>query len=90
MMFDPTSLGQALQPGDKMTLSFHKGQPKTAGGSFMDNATKAGAVPSPMGAAPQAMPAAPPPMAAPMGAPMGGDDRGALLAALQAHMGGGQ
>jgi hypothetical protein len=37
MMFDPTSLGESLKPGDKMSLHFHKGQPKTSAPSFMDN-----------------------------------------------------
>lgn len=94
MMFDPASLGAALQPGDKMSLTFHKGQPKTMGGSFMDNATKAGAVPGAPGAG------GPPPMMAPppdMGAPppmmdpgAGGDPQGAMIAALRARMGGAQ
>jgi hypothetical protein len=58
MMFDPTSLGESLKPGDKMSLHFHKGQPKASGPpSFMDNVQAA--QPAPGGAMGQAGPAAP-------------------------------
>lgn len=39
-MFDPASLGASLQPGDKVAMTFHKGQPKTSGPTFMDNVNR--------------------------------------------------
>lgn len=94
MMFDPANLGANLQPGDKMSLTFSKGQPKTQGPSFMGNVEAAQG-------GPQGGPQAPPPGAPPMGAPMppppagpapGSDDslqRAMMIQAMQARMGGG-
>lgn len=95
MMFDPANLGQSLQPGDKMTLTFHKGQPKTTpGGSFVDNAQKAGMIPGGAPAGPALVPPTAPlagPVAGPvasMSGPGPDDDRLALMQAIQARMGG--
>jgi hypothetical protein len=91
MMFDPASLGQALQPGDKMSVTFSKGQPKVPGGSFMDNATQAGMIPGasgPAGAPPAPM--APPAPPAPMGAPGAGVDPAMKAQMMQALMARGQ
>jgi hypothetical protein len=85
-MFDLAAIGQQLQPGDKISLTFHKNQPKTAaGGSFMDNAQQAGLVP---GGPAASMPAGPAASMPGMGAPPAGPDTHALLvAAMRQRMG---
>lgn len=75
---DPAELGANLQPGDKISMTFHKAQPKPgAGGSFMDNAQRAGMVP---GGQPAVAPA-------PMGMSPAPDSRMLLAAALRRRMG---
>lgn len=75
MMFDPQTLGDSLKAGDKMSMTFHKGQPK--GPSFMDTVPGAGGPASQPGqGAPPMAPA--PPMGAPAG--LGGGPAMASLA----------
>ncbi len=82
MMFDPTSLGESLKPGDKMTLAFHKGQPKSSAPSFMGN------VQASQGA-PGAASASGPPPAGPtmMGASAAPPQAGAGLSAMMPQTG---
>lgn len=74
---DPAELGASLQPGDKISMTFHKAKAEPgAGGSFIDNARQAGMVP---GGGPAAVP--PSPM---MGAP---SSNALLVAALRRRQG---
>jgi hypothetical protein len=51
-MFDPAAASARMNPGDKMSVSFHKAKAEP-GGSFVDNARSAGMVPGgPSNAAP--------------------------------------
>lgn len=87
-MFDPAQLGSQLQPGDKISLTFHKGQPKSTGGSFVDNARQAGAIPGGPSVPPASGPAATMPGLM-TGAPSAGlpDSRSLLVAAMRRRMG---
>lgn len=87
-MFDPAQLGSSLQPGDKISLTFHKAKAEPGGASFMDNARAAGAVPGGPGASMPAGPSATMPGLM-SGAPGAGmpDSRSLLVAAMRRRLG---
>lgn len=80
-MFDPAQATARMNPGDKMSVSFHKAKPE-ASSSFVDNAKSAGMVPG--GQAPAA-PAHMPQMLA-ASHPAVPDHRAMLLAHLRRRM----
>lgn len=82
-MFDPATLGSQLQPGDKISMTFHKAKSDAGSGSFIQNAQNAGLVPNTM-ATPAPVGGAPAMASAPMG---GGVDRGMLVAAMRRRLG---
>ena len=83
-MFDPATLGASLQPGDKVAMTFHKGQPKQHGPTFMDNVNRQNEAVS----RPAVMPGMGGPNAGPMGVPSTDPsaDRQALIHAMRARM----
>lgn len=54
-MIDPAQASARMQPGDKMSVSYHKAKAEEGSGTFVDNARKAGMIPGGAPAAP-AMP----------------------------------
>jgi hypothetical protein len=89
-MFDPSTLGDSLKPGDKIALTFHKAKAEPGGPSFMDNVRAQQTQAPPAPPAPMAPPAGMPgPLASPVQAagvnPLA--HRLALLQAMKARMG---
>lgn len=81
-MFDPAHASSQMQPGDKMSVSYHKAKPE-AGSGFVDNAKAAGMIPG--GQAPAAPPAPMPQMLA-ASRPAVPDHRAMLLQHLRRRM----
>jgi hypothetical protein len=91
-MFDPSTLGDSLKPGDKIALTFHKAKAEPGGPSFMDNvrSQQTQAPPAPPLPGPSPLPL---PSAGPMASPMQSAGvnplahRLALLQAMKTRMG---
>lgn len=85
-MFDPAAASARMNPGDKLNVSFHKAKPEPGGGSFVDNAQKAGMIPGGPQAAMPAGPSAHMPQMMAMSHPAVPDHRALLMAHLRRRM----